>query len=92
MEYPLFQGPRADYIEFDNVSQYRAELEESSPNVFVTDPSLADLELLTLPMREEVGSSSLQPESSPEPRLVDQDRRRTIRSAEELNAALHVSF
>jgi hypothetical protein len=91
MEYPLFQGPGADYVEVDNIWQYRAELEECSPNLFVTESSNVDLELLTLPTREEVGSSSFQPESIPGAGLVDPSRRLTIRSADELKATLKVS-
>jgi hypothetical protein len=64
-------------------------LDERSPNVFVTDPSHVDLKLLILPIREELASSPLPLDSNAGPGLIEC---LDVRSAQELNAVLEVSY
>jgi hypothetical protein len=89
MDYPLSCDPNAGYVEPDNIWQYREDLDGRSPNVFVTDPSHVDLKLLKLPIREELASSPLRLDSNAGPGSMEW---RDVRSAQELNEVLEVSF
>jgi hypothetical protein len=55
----------------------------------VTDPSHVDLKLLILPIREELASSPLPLDSNAGPGLIEC---LDVRSAQELNAVLEVSY